>query len=465
MLGDAMHAFDYTFEFGDIGAKETLVHITNHLDGQRFDVRTQIDERNAFKAVRRAPLDVECVSDLFTLATIAHVVDRMTVRHGDELCRIRIVASAWRPGVLASPKVSRRLREILSYYTGDIWHFDWRQRERNSQQPQPQYQADWKEPVEIGLWSGGMDSEAGLISRFIEGSAPRYLAVGTGANDSILGAQRQTFREVSRFASGRVQLLQVPVHIVNNSHLPRDSSGRARGFVFILIGGACAYLQNHTRLHIYENGVGAINLPYRAAEVGLDHSRSVHPAALHQMGELLSLLVGESFTIHNPFLFTTKAELCRSFISLAESPWLADCIWKTVSCDSPHRQANLPSQCGYCTSCVLRRQALAVNGIEDLTEYAIYRKASESSFAQPLRMMRHQVETMTSCFGQSDPWRAFRDCFPDVSSVFTPEIVAQAGSRAVVRESVLELYRNYSAEWASLPNNIAPWFEWQSLAA
>lgn len=452
-----MHEFDYTFEFSDISFQETDVNITNHRKDQFSNIRVKIDVLSALKAIRQALSDVTHVSDIFTLATVIHVVDRMAVRHGDEVCHIYIKASAWHPDLLASSKVDQCLCEILNYYTGDRWHFEWRQRKKNIPRS-PQYQFDWSERTEVALWSGGLDSGAGLINRFASNSpTTHYLLVGTGANDNAIGLQRQAADEISSLTSKEIKLLQVPIHITNNRHLPKASSGRARGVTFGLIGAACAYLHSQSHLHVYENGVGAINLPYCAAEVGLDHSRSVHPAALHLMNELLTFLLDKHFTILNPFLFITKAELCSSLI---QSPKLIGLIKKTTSCDSPHRQADLPSQCGYCTSCLLRRQALAINQIEDPTPYAIHSKSPDESFAYQLYLMRHQAKTIIDCLSHDDPWYAFRNQFPEIDKVFVSEVMSCLGTNEAVRESILNLYRKYAREWLSLPGDIKPWSAW-----
>ena len=79
----------------------------------------------------------------------------------------------------------------------------------------------------------------------------------------------------------------------------------------MLLGSAYSYLRGHRVLHVYENGIGAINLPYRKSAVGLDHSRSVHPETLRRVGLLMTELIDENFKVRNPFLFHTKAEMMK----------------------------------------------------------------------------------------------------------------------------------------------------------
>ncbi|MDY6804534.1 MAG: hypothetical protein SXA11_12105 [Cyanobacteriota bacterium] len=54
-----------------------------------------------------------------------------------------------------------------------------------------------------------------------------------------------------------------------------------------------------------------------------------------------------------------------------------DLAFGTVSCDSPHRN-KLAYQCGYCSSCLLRHQALSAAKIEDKTSYIVLQKKPRS---------------------------------------------------------------------------------------
>lgn len=102
----------------------------------------------------------------------------------------------------------------------------------------------------------------------------------------------------------------------------------------MLLGSAYACLEGQARaLAVYENGIGAINLPFRASEVGLEHTRSVHPLSMCCVSQFVSMLIGEPFLVHNPFLWSTKAEMCRVLDELDVS----DIAWETVSCDCPYR--------------------------------------------------------------------------------------------------------------------------------
>ena len=77
--------------------------------------------------------------------------------------------------------------------------------------------------------------------------------------------------------------------------------------------------------------------------------------------DLFELVLEERVKIRNPYLFSTKAEMGRYL----PSSGLLGLVRETVSCDSfPLRLLNRP-QCGRCTSCILRRQALYCGGISE----------------------------------------------------------------------------------------------------
>jgi hypothetical protein len=143
----------------------------------------------------------------------------------------------------------------------------------------------------VTLWSGGLDSLAGLYNRLSGEPSARYILLGTGSNTILHSTQQQVaVRLRSRFP-GRIRLVQIPIRLDESTALRKEPRQRSRGFVFMLLGAACAYLAGKTTLSVYENGIGAINLPFRASEVGLDHTRSSHPLSLLYMSNLVTELL------------------------------------------------------------------------------------------------------------------------------------------------------------------------------
>lgn len=206
-------------------------------------------------------------------------------------------------------------------------------------------------------------------------------------------------------------------------------------------------MEGQDSLAIYENGIGAINLPYRDSEVGLDHSRSVHPVSLIRVGELVSHLLGKPFTFRNPFLFQTKAQLCSALATTAP-----ELVAQSFTCDRPHRKH--PMQCGYCSSCLLRRQALATVGVQDPTLYLVMApfRNSESPPQKEdyLQVMLHQVASLQRCLNASDPWIALLGQYPALLEIVDEMAKLEQEPQALLIEQLLHLYQQYVWEWERL---------------
>ena len=123
-------------------------------------------------------------------------------------------------------------------------------------------------------------------------------------------------------------------------------------------------------------------------------------------------------------------------------------IFETISCDRLHREK--PIQCGYCSSCILRQQALAAAGIEDQTKYLIpHGRRPELRHYSYWKLMNQQVEVIEQALTLRDAW--FHLCLEYPSDL--PNMVsrmAQADEECVIKEKLIRLYRTYVREWRSV---------------
>jgi len=194
-------------------------------------------------------------------------------------------------------------------------------------------------------------------------------------------------------------------------------------------------------------------LPFRESEVGLDHSRSVHPLSLLHMSNLVSHILGRSFVFRNPFLFQTKAQMC----SVLAQYNVIDLAFLTITCDRLHRER--PIQCGCCSSCLLRRQALAALGIEDRTEYLVtshqaYVSSNRSFDSNHLRAMLYQVDILRSLLNSVDPWHSLLKGYPILQEIADQVARQEALAPVVPVEQLLQLYQCYVHEWDSVQHII-----------
>lgn len=210
-------------------------------------------------------------------------------------------------------------------------------------------------------------------------------------------------------------------------------------------------------LRIYENGVGAINLPLTPAQIGVQATRSTHPLFLRMLTELLRLIFDCEFEITLPFSFSTKGEMCGN---LNRSPWglLAT---KTVSCDGfPSRRLG-GEHCGTCTSCILRRLSLFAGGFEEGQVSDLYRSdvvhgssGIPEEQLRPLADMLTQVNRMRFALRSAEPWINLVSEFPEIVAALEGFSDLNA---LYVKERILGLYSRYCREWNEFPARPPCW--------
>lgn len=222
----------------------------------------------------------------------------------------------------------------------------------------------------------------------------------------------------------------------------------------MLVGSAVAIALNQRKLHVYENGIGAINLPYYKFEIGLDHTRSVHPISLIRTSKFITILLDNHFDILNPYVFKTKAQMCTP---LSEDS-LTDLIYETQTCDSVHRKKQ--SQCGYCSSCLLRRQALLANKIVDETEYVLtHGKSKSKNIRLHFEAMISQVKRLNKLLQKEQDlnqnWYELINEYAVLEKTVNEMAARNKISKHKIRKKFIDMYLSYSHEWLSVKDEIS----------
>lgn len=449
-----MHQKAYRFIFADMMDQLERVRMISDDDPQEQVAHFGIDLTQLMHRAQR-PIPSH-VADLIDLALAVYVADRFAIRDDATLATITVSLPVRHQDVLNTSATTQHLRDVLFWFTGDQWEFEFERRAKPGRSVETQLNLQLGIPTnsaaEVSLWSGGLDSLAGLYTRLIDEPDVPHVLFGTGSNPIMHATQQRAAKAVDEVIPERTILIQAPIRADNTGMLRKSACQRSRGFVFMLLGAACAYLEGQQVLDIYENGIGAINLPFRASEVGLDHSRSVHPLSLMAMSTLVSHLLGTAFTFRNQFVLTTKAEICARLAH----PRGHSLIFSTITCDRLHRIKGL--QCGCCSSCLLRRQAIAVHAIHDETPYVVLSAQERTpkdryEASLHLRAMLHQVAIFSSLFTADDPWFAFAYHYPTLGDIVDRSAIDLPAGRSLADE-LLELYRRYVHEWHTVQHMI-----------
>lgn len=388
-------------------------------------------------AVRRLGLDLpDVAADLLEVASVIHAVDRLVPRaawrRGAQWHRQMYVQIPVRdPGLWHA--AGHEMAELLHWLTDDDWSVQFTAGQGPLTDLQGSLLSAPPPDADVLLFSGGLDSTAGLAQHLDRGVRD-VVTVSVYTNPLMHARQRQIIEVLGRAAHHRALPVQYQVSLGRQG---QESSQRSRGFLFLAAGIATSWALGRDRLWVHENGIGAINLPYLRSQVGSQATRAVHPRTVIMMERLARRLSGRRFTISIPELAGTKAELVRS------SPPSADeALRLSVSCDqgfATRMPGKLP--CGACTSCLLRRQSLATAGRSDLDNAARYRiREPVGRDRDPLSAMRWQLVRLRRCFEGLDPWHALVAEFPQVVCA-VPRIAPDA---------LTHLYRTYTDEWKDL---------------
>ncbi len=447
-MGNNLHTYEFP-NVADRINKGNFSYIRYEADDrQPFDITVHISQY----LTRTASSQISALlADLIDLATAVYVADRLTSRKDNKTQRILVKLPLRSYELRTQISIHETLHDLLYWFTEDLWSFQFLPY-RDDSTDLSQLSLPWildDYPTRIALWSGGLDAIAGLYHQLKQDSF-HYTLFGTGGNNVALGRQKALYQQMKQHFPGRLKFIQIPLQM-NKRGLQTDSSSRARGFVFLVLGAVCAILEKQQTLYIHENGIGAINLPFRDCEVGLDHSRSVNPLSLSRMGKFLTDILGEHFSFENPFLFETKASICESL--LKEEPELA---FKTISCDSWHHRT--PPQCGYCSSCLLRRQAIGVFHVEDKTPYQITTSSGrekKNTDGVEFIAMRAQVATLQKLLKDANSWLSMVKHYPILDEILQNNVEESHEDPNLIKDRLLRLYINYVAEWKQVGDSLA----------
>lgn len=315
----------------------------------------------------------EVVDDLLDVIAAVHVVDRLVRRSraGGYTCPRHLTLTV--PVAFPERWSAQRqpLTALLEWLTGDHWEIEFNGRLGRRRTRVPALLStgapEMSRPF-VGLYSGGLDSLAGAVAQALDPQFDTGLLVGGQTGGGLKSLQS------GQFAALRERLPQVQWrpfqgfwHQAGKKELAdwfireqsQEKSQRSRALLFLTIGVITALAHDVDTLHVYENGVGAINLPYTAAFAGADQTRAMHPRTLLLMERWLTGLLERPVHIVNPSLWRTKGEMCAQVAAAG----LGDLTALTASCDSYPLRHAIHKQCGSCTSCVMRRVSLHAAGL------------------------------------------------------------------------------------------------------
>lgn len=218
----------------------------------------------------------------------------------------------------------------------------------------------------VSLFSGGLDSFAGTIHLVREGRRPllasHYVSSLRGLQGKLVAALEKHFDRGFEHFQYRVTKRPRTAHTAHPVKT-RESTHRARSFLFMSFAAAAAAVRGLSEIFICENGVLSLNVPLSEARKGTRSTRHAHPLYLSYFNQLIDALYQREFSVRNPFFYWTKSEEAE----LVAAAGLRGRIRDTVSCwGYPNLTIKYPgsNHCGACIPCLVRRVSTIAAGLE-----------------------------------------------------------------------------------------------------
>jgi hypothetical protein len=411
------------------------------------------------------------LADLADLSMAVYYADRRTKRKEYSFKEtgqrtIKITLPIRDMEVWTDQKCNDELSSLLYWLTEDRWQITFKQLNNHKiEAKQYLFNTPVKQPNKTVLFSGGLDSLAGLCTLMDQNPDCSFILFSGITNNNVFGVQKEIKRRLLHYhyknsESREIRSVEVPFGIRKlKTDQPEEKSQRSRGFVFISLGAITAILAESSELCVNENGIGAINLPYNEGQLGIDNTRGSHPLTLIRISQFLNLVLEKELKVINPFQFWTKGKMCRSL----NKPGLDTLAGMTISCDSFPLRIPVSHQCGTCTSCLLRRLSLfsAGLGVKDQAsayQHDVFNLKSFKSYDEkrkklyPFLAMSDQANKIESCLNSPLPWLALMGVFPELREIQESISKDTNQNQEKIAELILELYHEYIREWKGFYN-------------
>ncbi len=442
----------YSFDFS-MGTSFSRRDIASWPNIRPFQGQALVIKASDFATLAARPLS-PMEADWLRVALALYMADRFSLRRptGDQ------GPTFWRRSIhVILPVVDvahwrKALPEMLAalnFLTEDTWDIDFVPRsyrledEEQKMEPIPRNPVGW-----VSLFSGGLDSAAGAIHHLSQTETRGLLVSGNTHNRLKVGQEHFINTLRTRFPQRFDWLAAYYGLPIKLDEEGMESSQRCRAWIHVAMGLLATHLVGLDRLYVFENGIGAFNLPCDSSQFGSQGSRAMHPLFLHQIGAVASELLGHKLDIKNPCLFATKGEMVSKCAVQSLSPILAE----TFSCENFPNRHSSEDQCGVCPSCLVRKAALsclpAFNDNRGYTWNVLSRGfPSDLKLSTGLVKLEQFVARVEKWLQAPEPWNAFIIENPDYA-LWEDNLAKVLGlSPNAFRKKFIEVHTRFVMEW------------------
>ena len=265
--------------------------------------------------------------------------------------------------------VKKLLNDVLCFMTGDeAYEFNFFPLESeipNSLFDDENFLIDRNENVDIVLFSGGLDSLAGIIERLESTEHHLCLVSHQSGFPGIKTVQNELLKELNSLYNNRCH--HYKFHCSFHKTQAKDESQRTRSFLFTSIAFTLARVYGKNSIDVFENGVTSINFPETQDLMNARASRTTHPRTIGLLEFLFSSIAEEPFKINHTYLWKTKTDI----FNIIKQYNKQKLIYKSVSC-STSRGKKGSSHCGTCSQCIDRRFAAFSSETDKIDDRCMY---------------------------------------------------------------------------------------------
>ena len=157
-------------------------------------------------------------------------------------------------------------------------------------------------------------------------------------------------------------------------------------------------------------------------------------------------------------------ECCRRLLEILRQPLREAAKWPlllsrnteltalTSSCDRPHRKPQQPVQCGYCSSCILRKQALAASQLADKSHYLVPHgntpaKDTKIYLTSMLALVSTLRERLKASDQAADQWKSLTQRFPELNDIVDRTHTEENLTPQEIKCQLVRLFQAYVFEW------------------
>jgi hypothetical protein len=400
----------------------------------------------------------DVIVDLIEIASYVYCADQAVTRGGEGVLargadwrrQFTFHIPVRRPDVWSSQEVVDVLKRTLSTLSEDEYEF--RFQPQTNAMPIQHYlellqdaDSDVEDVEEVLLFSGGLDSLAGAVQESVLDKR-RVALVSHRSNPKISSRQKELVKRLQAFCEHRAPL-HVPVWVHKTGSTGREYTQRSRSFLYASLALPVARAFGLRRIRFYENGIVSLNLPISEQVVGTRATRTTHPQVLNGFAKLFSLLIQQPFTVENPLLWRTRAEV----VNVIGDAGCSDLIQHSVSCMHTHEQTVDKPHCGRCSQCVGRRFATLASRYAEKDPANIYKVdllEGEREMDKDLTLVESFIRKATDMKEMAD-FELIKNC-GEVTRVLrhVPPLTSNE-----VAENIVRLHRQHAREVTQVVDN------------